>query len=70
MCIRDRVCTEQLLVDGGMDGAVDPGLILGEELLGGQAADILGVDGAQLEGCLLYTSLPLLPAFLPVSFPP
>ena len=33
-----------------MDGAVDPGLGLGEELLGGQAADILGVDGPQLEG--------------------
>ena len=33
-----------------MDGTVDPGLGLGEELLGGQAADILALMARSLRG--------------------
>ncbi len=45
-----QVCAQQLLVDGAVHGAVDPGLGLLLELLGAQAADVLRVDGPQLEG--------------------
>ena len=45
-----QVCAQQLFVDGAVHGAVDPRLGLFLELLGAQAADILRIDGAQLEG--------------------
>ena len=45
-----QVCAQQLFVDGAVHGAVDPRLGLLLKLLGAQAADILRIDGAQLEG--------------------
>ena len=44
-----QVGAEQFLVNGGVDGLVDPGLRRSQECVRAQAADILCVDGPQLE---------------------